>query len=211
MLKEHRLFFRQFRETFNTTGAIAPSSRALADALTRCLNGHQGQPRRVLEVGPGTGAVTKRIVRRLHADDELELVELNADFVRHLTDRFQRDPQLSQYDAQTRIIHSAVQDLAPRHGYDVIISGLPLNNFSVEQVADLLDTMLALLAPGGSLSFFEYLGVRSAKALVARPDDKQRLNGIGKLLRTLLRRQRFRRDVVLLNLPPAVVHHVRIQ
>ncbi len=39
MLKDHRLFFRQFRENFHTTGSIAPSSRWLAQALASFVAG----------------------------------------------------------------------------------------------------------------------------------------------------------------------------
>jgi phosphatidylethanolamine/phosphatidyl-N-methylethanolamine N-methyltransferase len=61
---EHLEFFRQYRHRFQTTGAVAPSSRFLARALARPLQQHAG-PCRVLEVGPGTGAVTRRIARLL--------------------------------------------------------------------------------------------------------------------------------------------------
>ena len=63
-LADHLAFFKQFRETFTTTGAVAPSSRFLARAMTAPLARRDG-PVRVLEIGPGTGAVTGKIVRLL--------------------------------------------------------------------------------------------------------------------------------------------------
>src|ERR1043166_4551462 len=65
---ECREFYRQFRAQYGTTGSVLPSSRALARALTRPMRACP-TPRRVLEVGPGTGAVTREIVRTLRPGD----------------------------------------------------------------------------------------------------------------------------------------------
>ncbi len=79
MFREHFEFFRQFRTQFQTTGSIVPSSRHLARAMTRQIAAPRG-PARILEVGPGTGAVTRRILKLLQKDDRLDLVELNESF-----------------------------------------------------------------------------------------------------------------------------------
>src|SRR5581483_5471549 len=73
-------FFREFRRHFPATGAILPSSRFLARALVRPLR----SPRpacRILEVGPGTGSVTREIVWRMQSGDRLDAVEINGRFV----------------------------------------------------------------------------------------------------------------------------------
>ena len=72
-------FFRAFRRNFHTTGAILPSSRFLARAMTFDLKGPR-RPARILEVGPGTGAVTREIVRHLQDDDRFDAVEINPSF-----------------------------------------------------------------------------------------------------------------------------------
>src|SRR5262249_9496833 len=79
-LTECRAFFQQFRRQYHNTGSILPSSRALARALVSRLRGRRA-PARILEVGPGTGAVTDEILRQLRPGDRLDLVEINADFV----------------------------------------------------------------------------------------------------------------------------------
>ena len=93
MFNDHRLFFRQFRENFQTTGSIAPSSRWLSTSLARYVPGER-PGRRILEVGPGTGAVTRRIVPRMAADDTLDLVEMNAEFVARLRQCFRDESRL---------------------------------------------------------------------------------------------------------------------
>jgi phospholipid N-methyltransferase len=66
-MREYRLFWREFRQNFHTTGAILPSGRALARALARFVRAERSRVR-ILEVGPGTGAVTREIVAALPAD-----------------------------------------------------------------------------------------------------------------------------------------------
>ena len=81
-LREHAAFFREFRQRFETTGSIVPSSRFLAAAMVRPLAARaaDGRAVRVLEIGPGTGAVTRAILPLLGVDDRFDLVELNEAF-----------------------------------------------------------------------------------------------------------------------------------
>src|SRR5579883_3247222 len=98
-------FYRQFREQYTTTGSVMPSSRALARALTRPMRRNSG-PRRLLEVGPGTGAVTVEIVHLLRPGDQLDIVEINPAFVAHLEHRFASEPDFQRRRSQCRVIHS---------------------------------------------------------------------------------------------------------
>ena len=54
-------FTRQILRNYQHTGAIAPSSIWLARTMTAPLRHHAG-PKRVLEVGPGTGAFTREML-----------------------------------------------------------------------------------------------------------------------------------------------------
>ncbi|HEX3654212.1 MAG TPA: methyltransferase domain-containing protein [Pirellulales bacterium] len=210
MLAEHRLFFEQFLLRYHETGAIAPSSRWLAEALVSDVARPSSVSRKILEVGPGTGAVTGRLVRKLQPHDRLVLVELNDRFVGHLERRFESDAVWKAVAAQSEIVHSPVQDLPGEAVFDLIVSGLPLNNFSVELVEQILATFERLLKPGGTLSFFEYPGVRPARAVVSLGRDRARLSGISAALDRMFQNHPTRRQWILPNLPPAVVHHVQL-
>lgn len=63
----------------------------MARAMTRPMR-QMRKPRRILEVGPGTGAITAEIVRHLRPGDRFDIVEINADFVAYLGQRFRRRP-----------------------------------------------------------------------------------------------------------------------
>jgi len=216
LLHDYGLFIKEFRRTFRTTGAILPSSPRLGKALARFVaadgaNTAANQPRRILEAGPGTGAVTSQIVARLGADDWLELVELNDRFVAHLRDRFATEPALTSAALRTTIHHTPVQDLPGEAQFDVIVSGLPLNNFSVELAESILASFRRLLKPGGTLSFFEYVAVRPMRTVVSSKKERERLRGLTELLGTLCRDHEFSRQMVLTNVPPAWVHHIRFE
>jgi phospholipid N-methyltransferase len=208
-LRDYRVFWQEFRANFHTTGAILPSGRSLARALARHVGQADG-PQRILEVGPGTGAVTAQIVKGLRSVDHFDLVELNDQFVANLRQRFASDPPFMAVSGQSRVLHQSVEQLESDEPYDLVISGLPLNNFSVEQVESILTGFRRLLRRGGLLSFFEYIAIRPARALVSGPSERARLRGIGRAMNELLEPYEIRRDCVWPNIPPAWVHHVRL-
>jgi phosphatidylethanolamine/phosphatidyl-N-methylethanolamine N-methyltransferase len=205
---DYRIFWREFRRTFHGTGAVLPSGRGLAKALAHYVREGSG-PRRILEVGPGTGAVTREILRAMRPDDRLVLVERNEEFVARLRARLAGDPSLNGVADRITLVHAGVEQLADEEPFDVIISGLPLNNFPVALVEQLLGKLQQLLAPQGTLSFFEYVAIRRAKAMVSGRAERVRLQCIGRALDDLLQAAQVRRDCVLANVPPAWVHHVR--
>jgi len=227
---DYRVFWRQFRETYHSTGAVLPSGRGLARALCRYVR-DPGEPpvaeslrdaelavsarlpyvegRRILEVGPGTGAVTAQIIDDMRRDDRLTLIERNDEFVAWLRRRLASTRPFQSAADRITLLHAAVEELPEDEPFDLIISGLPLNNFEVETVAQILSKLRRVLAPGGTLSFFEYVAIRKAKALVSRKTERDRLRAIGQILANELSAHEVRSDLVLANVPPAWVHHVR--
>jgi phospholipid N-methyltransferase len=206
----YRVFLEQFWTRYHTTGAILPSGRRLSKALCRYAAESNGRPRHILEVGPGTGPATVQLARLMATnEDRLRIVELNDAFVEFLRRRFTDDPEFQQVADRCEIVHDSLQNLPTDMQYDLIISGLPLNNFSVELVESLLGCFERLLKPGGVVSFFEYIAIRRAKAAVSGRHDRERLQGIARLIDGFISGREIRRDSVLLNMPPAWVHHVQ--
>ena len=206
-LKEYRLFWREFRQNFHTTGAVLPSGKRLSKALAR-FAGEGDQPKRILEVGAGTGAVTRFISQAMGPNDRLDLVELNASFAESLRTMLRDDPHYAKTADRIQVLETAIEAFPTDEPYEVIVSGLPLNNFSVESVEGILSQLMKLLKPGGTLSFFEYIAIRRFKAVVSRRDERERLRGIGRITDGLFSKHEIRRDPILLNVPPAWVHHL---
>jgi phospholipid N-methyltransferase len=205
-LMQCREFYGQFRRQYQTTGSILPSSRALARALVSEMRRATG-PRRVLEVGPGTGAVTAEIVRRLRLDDRLDIVEINGHFVDVLRRRFAEEPLFQGRASQLQLIHAPLQAVPGEGVYDFMISGLPLNNFPLALVRDIFRAYRRLLKPGGVLSYFEYLAVRQVKTLFVNRREQRRLHVLGRVLDRNIRAYQVREQQVFLNVPPAVARH----
>ncbi len=203
-------FLRESRRHFRDTGALLPSSRFLAQALASELRRRRG-PCRILEVGPGTGSVTAQILRNLLPSDRLDLVELNSHFIDLLQQRFQREWKFWRHHEQVRLIHSAVQKLEGEGTYDYIVSGLPLNSFAVAQVREIYACYNRLLKPGGTLSYYEYVFIRQLQTPFVDRRQRRRLFRIGRIVGKYIRAYQVRRQSILMNVPPAVVRHLRLK
>ncbi|MFF4803246.1 hypothetical protein ACFY1U_33335 [Streptomyces sp. NPDC001351] len=62
-----------------------------------------------------------------------------------------------------------LEELDTDERYDVIVSGLPLTNFSHVQVERIMARYRELLPPRGSLTYFAYIGTRMVVAAASWP------------------------------------------
>ena len=79
-------FIRHWIDKPLSMGAVTPSGKMLARAMARCVDPDASGP--VIELGPGTGAVTKALVERGIDPSRLVLVEFNPSFCRLLRTRY---------------------------------------------------------------------------------------------------------------------------
>lgn len=193
---------------FHTTGAVWPSSPLLARAMTEPIKRVAG-PRRILEVGPGTGPFTRAILKQLRAGDRFDLVELNEQFCRKL----ERDI-LSKYRArhpgvEVRLHCAPIEEAALSGPYDVIVCGLPFNNFPPKLMRQIFRRMFALLREDGELVYFEYVGVRVMKGRWVGDDGRARLKRIDAFGKSLRRNHEGSKEIVIGNIPPAVAYRLK--
>ncbi len=190
-------FLRESVRSLPAVGAVAPSSRVLARAIVHPLTVPRGRAVRVLEVGPGTGVCTTELLARLGADDELDVVEVNATFARRIR-------ELVVGAVPTVRVHEAlVQEVDLTGPYDAIVCGVPLTNLPPEVVGAVMDQLLGLLAPGGVLGYFAYVGTLPLRRLTSTPASARRHAEVERLLAQLHARRGLRSRIVLANLPPA--------
>jgi phosphatidylethanolamine/phosphatidyl-N-methylethanolamine N-methyltransferase len=204
-------FFRQTLSSFRTTGAVAPSSVFLAKAMVRSLPSSDACPAnfKVLEVGPGTGPFSAAIAQRLNGRGELHLYEINADFVAHLKRRIGREDCFKRMAERIKLLEGNVMELDAPNSFDAIISGLPFNNFSVDEVRAFLERFRILLKPGGTLTFFEYVAVRPLQMPFVSRDKRTRLKGIARVVDEFAKSFQVDQQIVLCNIPPARARHMR--
>lgn len=183
-----------------TVGTICPSSpmlsRELAESAITATS-----PKRVLEVGPGTGPVTKEILKSLRDGDVLDIVELSTEFCTDLEAKVIGPWKTKGRPGQVTLHNAAIQDVPLEAGsYDCVVCGLPFNNFPPELVERIMVQLRELIRPGGSLRYFAYVGARTLR------DGRGALRGAAPLAaiedRVLAGCARSS-DVVMANIPPA--------
>lgn len=135
-------FFRGWIDKPKAVGAIIPTSSVTARRMASVIDLKSGLP--VLEIGPGTGVITKAILAKGVKPQNLYAVEYSHDFVEHLQrlyqgvnviegDGFDLDTTLGQHAGLT---------------FDCVVSGVPLLNFSVERRVAYLENLLKRIPHG---------------------------------------------------------------
>src|SRR4051812_12121131 len=84
--RDSRLFLRRWLRNPMRIGAIAPSGRALADAMARLVPLEDDSP--VVELGGGTGVIPAALLRAGVAPGRLVVIERDGLLHRHLSERF---------------------------------------------------------------------------------------------------------------------------
>ncbi|HEY5849171.1 MAG TPA: methyltransferase domain-containing protein [Lysobacter sp.] len=179
-------FFRQWLRNPTRMAAVAPSGRDLAAAMVTAL---PDGARRVIELGGGTGAITRALLARGILGRELLVLELNEELHAHLRARF----------PQVRIVLGDARDLAQLasdEGYlgegaaDAIVSGLGFLGMPRATQREILQASFACLREGGRFLQFTY-GPQS-------PVAAEVVEELGLEVE--------RGEFVLLNVPPATVY-----
>jgi phosphatidylethanolamine/phosphatidyl-N-methylethanolamine N-methyltransferase len=144
-------FLRTFLSSPRTVGAILPSSEELAQAMVKGLHLDDGDT--LLELGPGTGALTAHI-RRILPDLSCYLgIEREPRFIEILGERFP-DLRFVQGDAAEAERLLADSGLSPPR---VILSGLPFASQKREEQDRILGSIANLLQEGGTFRAFQYM------------------------------------------------------
>ncbi|MEQ1951320.1 phospholipid N-methyltransferase PmtA [Mesorhizobium sp. CN2-181] len=130
-------FFKGWIDKPKAVGSIIPTSSITAKRMASVIDISSGLP--VLEIGPGTGVITRAILARGVPAAKLYAVEYSPDFVRHLRRNF---PGVKVVEGDAFDLESTLGEDAPKR-FDSVVSGVPLLNFPVQQrvayIEDLLD------------------------------------------------------------------------
>jgi phosphatidylethanolamine/phosphatidyl-N-methylethanolamine N-methyltransferase len=154
LLGDESHFWRTLLENPRLTGAVAPSGPHLARAMARAAA--TARDGLIVELGPGTGPVTKALIEQGVARERLVLVEYDGSFCRLLAQRFApaRIVQGDAYDLPRTLAAFGGQRIA------AVVSSLPLLNQPPALRAKLIEDAFALMGPAGVFVQFTY-GVKS--------------------------------------------------
>lgn len=180
-------FFKDLKQV----GAIAPSSKFLAkDLVTQLrkrLSSSGCPPLNILEVGAGTGPLTKQITKLLRPQDQLDIVEIHNKFYQIIKAKYQQ-PNI-------QIHHTDILNFHPDQQYNFIFSSLPYENMPEEISQQIWEKKLNLCSTDAFISYFKYVKFRNFKS-----DFEEKV--VEKFGQT--------KKFVFLNLPPAKIYTLEI-
>ena len=142
---DDRLAFLQgFLKRPKEVGSIIPSSRFLERRIIR--SAELGGAKTIVELGPGTGGITRALLRAARADARVLVIEINPRFV-ELLERM-RDPRLVVHRGDAANLAEALA----AHGLeapDVILSGIPFSTMQRRLGREILRSVHDALKSGG--------------------------------------------------------------
>jgi phosphatidylethanolamine/phosphatidyl-N-methylethanolamine N-methyltransferase len=203
VISDYLAFFSELPSSFKEIGSVIPSSPFLVKKLLTAMPGPE-RSRRILEVGPGTGALTKKILENLTPKDEFVLYEKNEVFAQYLANML---AEKNGSASNVKLLNADIRDLGQNpeeKKFDVIFSGLPFTNFEAGMVEEIANLLRDNLKQGGTLAFFGYLALPKIRQIYASPKEKKRIKEVVDTLEKFCAQATSARvEKVFLNIPPA--------
>lgn len=140
-LQEGLLFLKRWLKHPLRLGAIAPSSKSLGRLISR--NVIVQEDRYIVELGAGTGTITRRLLEAGIPKERLFVVELDPELCAFLK-RAHPDLQIIQGDA------SSLHEILPPHIHgkvSTIVSGMPVSTMSFEVQRRIITSCFTVLEP----------------------------------------------------------------
>ena len=148
-----KTFASEALANFYTVAAVLPSSIHLASAMVEPLP--LSRTLVAMELGAGTGAVTRQLLNELPQNATLLAFEINPRFVSYLGETF--------HDSRLRLINESVENVEHvlrQHRYhhvDVVVSSLGLGFMSEPKRRRIFDGLLPFLRPHTVLTQYQYI------------------------------------------------------
>lgn len=178
-LKTNISFFSQFIRNPKSVGALVPSSPRLGRTMANFV------PKKddlfVVELGPGTGPITKALTKVGIDKDSLMCLEMSPKMVKHLQSRF---PELNILEGDACHLTEILSEKSGN--VDAIVSSLPLKSIPDLVVDNIIDQMHTVLSDDGVIIQFTY-DLRASRSPLLKKFD------------------RVKSKVVIGNVPPARV------
>jgi phosphatidylethanolamine/phosphatidyl-N-methylethanolamine N-methyltransferase len=143
-------FLRSWMEKPLHMGAVMPSGKVLARTMAEYVDIKSTGP--VVELGPGTGAITSALIERGVDQKRLVLVEYNPGFCALLRDRY---PHATVVQGDAYTLRDSLWDVLKAPA-SAVVSGLPLVTKPMLTRLKLIRDAFAALAPGAPFVQFTY-------------------------------------------------------
>ena len=143
-------FLRSWIEKPLHMGAVMPSGRVLARTMAQYVDIGSFGP--VVELGPGTGAITNALIEHGVDQKRLVLVEYNPGFCALLRDRY---PHAKVVQADAYTLRDSLRNVLSAPA-SAVVSGLPLVTKPMLTRLKLIRDAFVALAPGAPFVQFTY-------------------------------------------------------
>lgn len=144
-------FFKVAIKNMKTSGTLIPSSQFLIKKMLRHIDFLKADV--IVELGPGNGVITKKILKKLHPKAVLICFEINDSFYNEL--KKNKHPQLKVVNASAEIITEELNKLGYTESCH-IVSSLPLTNIPDSISNTILNNAYQSLKVNGTFIQYQY-------------------------------------------------------
>lgn len=187
-----RFFFKTFIKNPSSIGAVYPTSSVLSGELTSKIG--LSKAATVVELGPGTGAITPHIVKKLHSNARFLAIERDKGFYEYLKEKY---PTIDVHHEDAVNLDKILKKNNIKSA-DAIISALPWTTLPESVQDNLLNAVKENLSENGYFTTIAYItGVftKSGKKFKKKLQENFSEFSVSRL--------RFR------NIPPAFVYRCK--
>jgi phospholipid N-methyltransferase len=147
------IFLKRFLQRPFQVASIVPSSKTLIRKVASKMD--FSRPRVIAEFGPGEGCHTREIARRMTADSQLLLFELDPELAGHLGRQFDSDPRVTVLNADAADLPHHLLQRGIGH-CDYVVSGIPFSILEPGKKRELLQSTFDSLAATPDSAFIIY-------------------------------------------------------
>ena len=156
-------FFKQYLRTPRSIGAVAPSSKYLAEKMVSDIDFESAGC--IVEYGPGTGVFTDELLKKIKPKTKLLLLEANKDFCARLQKKYAAYNNVAVIHGSAEHVDSYLKKFGIEK-VDYIVSGLPFTSLPKRVSKKILRKTRNLLGTEGLFITFQYTLLK--KAFIAK-------------------------------------------
>ncbi len=146
-MSDFSLFFGKFLRHGTKIASLAPSSPWLSRATVGNVDWAKANV--VVELGAGTGPITRAIAERARPETRVVVLERDADFAKILRERFAHRANFDVIEGDVRDLSAMLSDRGIGR-VDHVISGLPVPSFPKDLQLALFRVVRDVLETGGT-------------------------------------------------------------
>ncbi|MFL0166271.1 class I SAM-dependent methyltransferase [Candidatus Clostridium helianthi] len=146
-------FLREYFKSPRIVGAVAPSSKRLAEKMISDIDFENAKC--IVEYGPGTGVFTDKLVEGKRKDTILLLLEFNKEFCKQLEERYKGYDKIILKNDSAENVDKYLKEHNINE-VDYVVSGLPFASLPKNASNKILRKTRSILKKDGVFITFQY-------------------------------------------------------